>query len=230
MKKPISVLGYILFALVVLLPVGTLLTACFGYTFTLASITAFAVVAALLSVCLMVLSIIEKEPCEDGVLKVLFAILTPLSLINIVFYMFADSRMGDIACLCVCTVCSVFLTVKHGKPLALKITALVLSVLMVLPVIFTGFVVNFSQDTVVQSVASPNGAYYAEVIAVDQGGLGGDTVVDVYENKGINALLFKIAKKPQMVYMGRWGEFENMEIHWKDNNCLIINAAEYVIE
>ncbi len=230
MKRSISVLGYILFALVVLLPVGTLLTACFGYTFTLASMTAFAVVTAVLSVGLTVLSIIEKEPCEDGVLKVLFAILTLLSLINTVFYMFADGRIWDIACLCVCTVCSVFLAVKHGKPLALKITALVLSAFMVLPIVFTGFAVNIGQNTVVQSVASPNGAYYAEVVASSQGALGGDTVVNVYENKGINALVFKIAKKPQTVYIGRWGAFEDRVIDWKDEHCLVIDSVEYAIE
>lgn len=234
MKKSISVLGYVLFALVVLLPFGTLLTACFGYTFELASITAFAAVTALLSVCLTVLSVKEKEAIDGGVVKVLFALITPLSLVNTVFYLFADSRIWDIACLCVCTVCSVILSVKHGKPLALKITSLVLSALMVLPIailVFFGLTFGrIGQNTVINSVASPNKAYYAEVIASDQGALGGDTVVNVYENKEINALLFKIAKQPQTVYLGEWGAFETMEIYWEDEHRLVIDSQEYAIE
>lgn len=32
------------------------------------------------------------------------------------------------------------------------------------------------------------------------------------------------------VYYGAWGEFENMEIYWKDENSLVINEKEYSVE
>jgi len=32
------------------------------------------------------------------------------------------------------------------------------------------------------------------------------------------------------VYYGAWGEFENMEICWKDENRLVINEKEYSVE
>ena len=89
---------------------------------------------------------------------------------------------------------------------------------------------NIGQNTVVQTIESPNGEYYAQVIDSDQGALGGDTLVDVYQKSGINAFLFKIEKKPQRVYWGDWGEFENMQIYWKDDNRLVINSVEYEIK
>jgi hypothetical protein len=105
---------------------------------------------------------------------------------------------------------------------------------MVLPIWFLSFIAlifgNFGQNTVVQAVESPNGKYCALVIDSNQGALGGDTLVDVYENSGFNAILFEIKKKPQRVYFGDWGEFEDIQIYWKDNNCLVINSVEYDID
>lgn len=89
---------------------------------------------------------------------------------------------------------------------------------------------NIGVNTVVKSIKSPNGLYYAEVIDSDQGALGGDTLVYVYKNKEINALVFKICEQPQRAYYGEWGEFENMDIYWKNDSCLVINSVEYEIE
>lgn len=68
------------------------------------------------------------------------------------------------------------------------------------------------------------------MIDSDKGALGGDTLVDVYEKSGINAILFKIEKNPQRVYFGEWGEFNNMQIYWKDDECLMIDSTEYKIQ
>ena len=88
---------------------------------------------------------------------------------------------------------------------------------------------SIGQNTVVQIVESPSGKYYAQVIDSDQGALGGDTLVDVDEKSGINVILFKIEKKPQRVYSGDWGECNDMQIDWKDDDCLIIHSTEYQI-
>jgi hypothetical protein len=123
--------------------------------------------------------------------------------------------------------------VKYGKPLAIKIATLVLFVQLLLLVLFFSFMIfifgNIGQNTVVQTVESPSGKYYAQIIDSDQGALGGDTLVNVYEKKCIDVFLFKIEKKPQNVYFGNWGEFNTMKIHWKNDNCLIINGKEYEI-
>lgn len=130
--------------------------------------------------------------------------------------------------------CSAYLTLKHGTPRLLKIIMCVLSAILIFPVGFLGFISlifgNIGQNTVVQAVESPNGVYYAEVIDSDHGALGGDTLVEVYENTEINLWVFRIFKKPQRVYHGEWGEFEDMDIYWKDDQCLVINSVEHPIE
>ncbi len=234
MKKTMSSLMCLLFSLTILYPAGVIITACLGYSFELISISVFAVAIAVLSVCIVILDLVFKNQLESKTVQILLAIITPLSLINAVFYIFACPQIWVIASALLSAACCCYLTVKYGKPLSLKITALVLSALMILPIGFFSFIAlifgNIGQNTVVKTVESPNGKYYAQVIDSDQGALGGDTLVNVYEKSGINAILFKIEKKPQRVYFGDWGEFENMQIHWKDDRCLVINSVEYEIE
>ena len=233
-KKYWRIFGCTLFALVAFPPFGAFLAFCFGYQMELVSVSAFVIVTAFLSVCLSVWSMKAGGAAAEGVMNVLFALLSPVSLVNAVFCMIECSEIWVTVGVIICIVCCLVLTVKHGKPLALKMIALVLSGLMILPVGFFGFMLltfgNIGHNTVVKSVESPNGVYYAKVIDSDQGALGGDTLVDVYENKEINVLVFKLYKMPQRVYYGDWGEFENMEIHWKDDHCLVINSVEYDIE
>ena len=116
----------------------------------------------------------------------------------------------------------------------MKITASILYALLILFFSCLSFFMlifgNIGQNTVVRTLESPSGKYCAQVIDSDQGALGGDTLVDVYKKSGVNLILFKIEKKPQLVYCGDWGEFNNMKIHWKGNNCLVINSVEYEIE
>ena len=234
MKKAVSILMCLLFVLTILYPAGVIITACIGYNFELISVSAFAVALAALSVCVIVLDLICKTTLENKVMRILLAIITPFSLVNAVFYIFECPRIWVIASVLLSAGCCCYLAVKYGKPLPLKIITLILSALMVLPIGFFSFIAlifgNIGQNTVVRTVESPSGEYYAQVIDSDQGALGGDTLVDVYKKSGVNLILFKIEKKPQRVYFGDWGEFNNMKIHWKDNNCLVINSVEYEIE
>lgn len=234
MKKAVSILMCTLFGLTILYPAGVIATACIGYNFELISISAFAIALAALSACVIILDHICKNALENKVMRILSAIITPLSLINAAFYIFECPRIWVIASVFVSIGCCCSLTVKYGKPLSLKIIAFVLSALMALPIGFFSFISlffgNIGQNTVVKTIESPSGECYAQVVDSDQGALGGDTLVDVYEKSGFNLILFKIEKKPQRVYFGDWGEFENMQIHWKDDNCLVINSVEYEIK
>lgn len=233
MRKTILVLGCVLFFFVALLPLGTLLTSCFGCLFQLASVPAFAAVTALLSVCLVMISLTAKEAAISGAVQVLFALLSPLSLISGFLCILERSSLLIVVCVVICIGCCIFLNVKNGKPLALKIIASVLSVVLILPIGFFGFIAlifgGVSENTVVKTVESPTGAYYAQVIDSDQGALGGDTFVDVYEDV-FDALIFKITKKPKRVYQGDWGAFQNMQIYWDSDDCLVINSVQYVME
>ena len=227
MKKAISVLTFILFTLTVLYPLCTAITACFGYSFKFTSMTAFTVLLALLSVSAVILDLISKNTFTSK----LSAIITPLSLVNAVFCVFKCSDIAVIASLLFHVGCCCYLTVKHGKPAALKTVSLILSVLLVKPVCFIClFSFGFGDTNTVQTVESPSKKYYAQVIDDDQGALGGATLVNVCENSGINAILFKIKKKPKTVYRGNWSEYKNMQIYWKNDKCPVINSVEYKIE
>lgn len=101
MKKAISVLTCLLFVLTTLYPVGTFIAACVGYRFELISVPAFAVAIAILSLCVIILDIVFKNKFENK--QALFAIMTPLSFINAVFYIFCvSSNLGNCKRLILC--------------------------------------------------------------------------------------------------------------------------------
>lgn len=233
MKRTRFILKCLLFGFIALYPLGYWLLLEFGYTLELFSVPVVAISVAVLSVCVVVLDIIYKNTITNKVLCGLIATITPLSLINTFFYLMESDQVLILASGVVCFVCCCILTVKHAKPMALKIVALILSAMMVIPIGFFSLLVVFfpiGQNTVVQTVESPSGRYYAELIASSQGALGGETVVYVYEKWEINLLLFKIEKQPQQVYYDEWGKFKDMEIYWKDDRCIVINSIEHEIE
>lgn len=234
MKKATSILTYLLFALTILYPAGFLITACFGYSFQLISFSAFAAAIAVLSVCVVVLDLVCKSTPKA---QALLSVITPLSFINAALYIFMCPQIRVIASVWFSAGCCCYLTVKHGfpgKPLTLTVVSLVLSALMVLPIGFLSFAAylfrDFGEITVVKTVESPSGEHYAQVIDSDQGALGGDTLVDVFQKGGIDLILFKIEKRSQRVYIGEWGAYKHMKIYWKDDDCLVINSVEYEIE
>ncbi|MDD6023940.1 MAG: hypothetical protein PUC06_06870 [Oscillospiraceae bacterium] len=234
MKRLFHISGVMLVLLLLFLPAGMLISSYFGYEFALASMSAYTIILASLSAGLAVFSIRTKTVTESGIVKVLFALLTPLSLVNAVFCLLVSSSVWTVVCVLICFVFCLFLTIKHGNPLALKTTTLALSALLALPIGCFCFILLFfgsiGQTTVVNSVESPGGTYCAEVIDSDQGALGGDTLVEVYEKSTFNGYFFTISRKPQIIYQGEWGESRSMEIHWKNNRCLVINSAEYEME
>lgn len=231
MKKSICGFVWLLALLTVFFPLGTLISDCFGYTFEFTGISVFAVITAVVSVCA---AFVLRETIEDKTAQIILAVITPLSLVNAVFYIFECSRILVVASVLVSAGCCCFLSVKHGKPIVLTVVSLVLSVLMLLPVGFISFIAlifgNIGQNTVVKTIESPRGTYYAQVVDSDQGALGGDTFVDVYETSGINAVFFKITKKPQRVYHGEWGAYKDMDIYWKGEYRLVINSVEHKME
>lgn len=234
MKKLVLILEWLLFGHIIILPLGQTLCYCFGYTFELVSYPIFAIITTVIAAITVVLCAAAKEPFNNKILEVLFALSAPLSFINAGFYIFNYSKVWIVVIMLICVGCCVYLTLVHGKPLILNIIALVLSALMVVPIAFFSFIAllfgDFGLNTVVKSVESPNKVYYAEVIDSDQGALGGNTFVDVYENKGVNAFIFKVFKDSKRVYDGDWGEAARINIYWKDDDCLVINDAEYVVD
>lgn len=236
MKKAVLISEILLIILIILLPLGVVISYCFGYIFELADYILFSAVTAVFSVGVVILCLLaKKRGCSIS--SVLIAMPAPLSIVNAAVYILKCFNIWVILSVFVCACCCFCLTAICAKPMILKVIALILSALMMLPVFLYGNTAglialifgDMVQNTVVKSVESPSGSYYAEIIDSNQGALGGDTLVYVYENKGIDNFAFRTYKKPQMLYQGDWGEFKYMNIYWKDDNCLIINAVEYKI-
>lgn len=59
-EKAISILMCVLLSLTILYPAGIVITACFGYSFELISVSAFAIAIAVLSVCIVILDLVFK--------------------------------------------------------------------------------------------------------------------------------------------------------------------------
>ena len=232
MKQTIRILNGVLLAVIALYPLGKAILSCLNYTLELSNVPAFAIVIATLAVCVAVLDITYKNAFTNKSIKVLIATIAPLSMINTFLYLLASNHVAVHISGIVCFICCCIITIKHAEPLSVKILSLVISALLVFPTALLGILVLFpiGQNTVVQTLESPSGKYYAEVVDSDQGALGGDTLVNVYESRELNLLFIRIKKEPQRVYLGEWGKFRNMKIQWKDDHCILINSVEYEIE
>lgn len=232
MRKTTRVLMYLLFAATAIYSVGAAAAACFGYDFAPTSVPTFALTTAALSVCVTAIDLVYRP--EGKALPILSALITPLPLICAVLCILKCPQVTVIASTALLFLCCCLLTAKHARPLRLKTAVLLLSALMLLPIRAFGLGAllfgNAPQSTVVRTLPSPDGRYRAEVIESDQGALGGDSFVDVYENVEIDLLLFKIEKKPQRVWSGGWSESEDMLICWKDDDSLLINSTLYEIK
>lgn len=233
MKRTISILVYVLIACIVIVTLGMAALSSLGYTLTDFSVSAFAVVDAVLAVCIVKLNAVHENGIKNKAACILLALAMPLTLVHVFICVQRSSHVLVLISGWVCVCCCGYLTIKYAKPKILKIVAVVIAGLLALPIgLFSLFDVFFpiGQNTVVKTVESPSGRYYAEVIDSDQGALGGDTIVNVYEKSVINFILLQIEKKPQEVYFGEWGAFKNMKIYWKNDHCIVINSVEHEIE
>ena len=238
MKKVLSAFMCLPFLLILVLtlvyPMGSLATSLFGYSFDMIAVPQFTAIIGVLSVVVVILDLFFRDYLKSTFLQVVFSISTPLSLVGSLFLIGNFPKIEVIIGALVCSICSCYLTVKHGNSLALRIETLILFSIIIAIILFFSYVAyifgNFGLNTAVQKVESPSGNYYAEVIDSDQGALGGATFVEVYDNRGIELFFLKIRKRPKRVYTGYWGEFENMDIYWKDDTCLVINSVPMDIE
>ena len=234
MKKTLSVVIRVLSVLYALLPTCSLVAYCFGYTISLFNYAVFSAALAAFSVFSTVLVFVKrKNNAISKADKIMLTFLPLLAIINWAVYLFKSNEHAVIAvCMPLCFSCSVILSIKHTKPLLLKTISIALPFLAVIPIVFLNLLMltPMHKNTVVNTVPSPKGTCYAEIVDSDHGAMGGNTVVYIYKNKGIDLFAFSITKARERVYMGEWKEYETMKLYWESENCLIINSEEYIIE
>lgn len=131
------------------------------------------------------------------------------------------------------TVTVFYLIIKSDISEALRIAGIILSsifsAILIWVSVLIAFAGQFTENTVIDRILSPESTRFAEIVDVDQGALGGNTVIYVKSAHKADFLIFSI-RKNKRVYVGEWKEYENMRIEWINENCLKINSEEYIIE
>ena len=239
MNKALSVLVCLLFVSVVFLPFSVILVRLFGYRFSLFSYSFFAIVTAVLSVASAVLSFFTDNEKPKRKYCV-FASLVPILLVVNCGISFvkcsSDEFYATAIAMMISFLFAVILSLQVGKPVVLKAFILTISLVAVIPFVIIVWIMSAFHDlgaganTVVESILSPDGERWVEVIDNDQGALGGATVITVCEDKGIDVFVFKIEKASETIYVGEWREYEDLNIRWKDNDTVLINSSEYEID
>jgi len=186
-----------------------------------------------------------KNKNEKTKATVVFSALLPLiALIYIVIKFISIS--SDISCeimiiyvlhASITLACSMIIFFSCGRGKAVRIVfgiiySVVLSfVCFMLYVMLVFSIYGFiAVKTVEKSVMSPNAVYLAEIISIDSGATGGETVVNVTrQNRDINLIIGELKKAPKEIYYGRWSEFYEMTIEWATDDMLYINGNGYII-
>lgn len=234
MKDKIKFILYVLIFISSFLPVLSLILWCFKCSVSLFSYNFFAVVSALILIIFTSFIAKSEEIGVNKTLRFFTAFMPVMSLTNAVVYIFKSKSAIVAASMAICFVCSAVIAEKICKSKNVKVISVLSSSVLSVPVlIITVSSVLFGSvgvNTVINTIPSPGGTYYAEIVDSDQGALGGDTVVNIHKSRKLDLLVMTISRTPQRVYIGDWREYETMDIYWKDNQCIIINSKEYPIE
>lgn len=229
MSKKISV--FLPLFTVSFLPVLTMLLYPFGYSVSIFSYEILSAVSAV--ICILSGHFIKTEKSEKRI-RILFAFLPLIQFINTITYVTESKSALTAVFMAISFISCAVISKNIISSDKAKITSVITSSLMFLVIILISFVTvffgNFSVNTVVDTIDSPNGEYYAEVVDSDQGALGGNTVVYIKKTDRINLLIAVIEKSPERVYVGDWREYETMNIDWKDDDTLTINSDEYTVK
>ncbi len=227
-KQKLSVI--IPFVVVSFLPVLALVLHPFRYSVSLFSYEILSAVSAI--ICIASCLFLKNTETKKGI-KTLSAFLPLIQLINTVIYVIESKSALTAVFMAVCFISCAVISKKIITSDKAKIFSVTSSSLMLLVMVLFSFVTvffgSFSVNTVVDTVYSPNGEYYAEIVDSDQGATGASTVVYAKKAKSLNLLLLEISKTPERIYIGEWREYETMSIEWKNESTLLINSAEYDI-
>lgn len=234
MKRNFSVVFAMLFILYLLIPIGLLISLFTGCSIYLRNNEASAAVLAVLSVMVLIFTWMDKkrEITRGG--KVCILLLLPLSLINWLYYILSSQWKFTVYFMAVCFCCSWIYVIRYIGNKAIKMAVAAICVLLLIPLTLFSFIDyvfgSFGSRTVVRTIDSPDGRYRAEIIDSDQGALGGNTFVDVYDAYSeMNLYFVRVAGRPWRIYAGDWGEYQDMTVSWEDGHTLLIDGVAYEV-
>lgn len=154
----------------------------------------------------------------------------PLSMIFGGFCIYHDQSLPVMIGMAVCVVCCWYLVIRYTKPLSVRVPALSLGAVLIVPVCIVIFFAvlfgDFGEVRTIETVESPSGALCAQVIEHDDGALGGATIVQVRKNWCLDLYVLQITPKSKTVYRGDWYEHAHIKVAWKNEQQLIINGVD----
>lgn len=249
--KNFKVTIYLFFLLTILVPVFRLILFFIGIGFNTKYIIEFSyaliyeIILAIISIKVLIIFCVNEFKVKDNIsfkenisnnraIQIVLFLNCPLSFINSIFiFAYGPETRWQILFLLIYSSCCIATTLFFSRPIALKIISLVISLLpagIMWLYCFIAFIfIGFTSRTVMNTIDSPSGKYYIEVIYADAGATGGSTLVEVNEKCKIDLVILKITKKSRIIYNGRLNEYKNMEVYWKDDNCVVINSKEYML-
>ncbi len=211
-------------------PFLTLVFYPFGY---LVSLISYKIISVISAVICIASGYLLKNHIPDKSERIILSLLPFVQFINSVIYLLKSKSLIVAVFMAVCFIMCAAISKKNINSDKAKIFSVISSSLMFVVIALVSFVTvffgNFAVNTVVETIESPSGEYYAEVVDSDQGALGGNTVVYVKKTYCVNLPIIKIEKTPERVYLGEWGEYETMDIKWADDKTLLIDTTEYNI-
>lgn len=240
MKKWIKRIPLLICILYAIFPVMEIVTFAVNLSFepynTTVSLILITAISLILSI--MFTKNINEIPNSKST-KVFLKLSLPLSFVSGIYFIDdgGENKLFflRIILILITIIISIVLYKRYSAKLILQVVIITISVLMSLFLIFCIFLLilfgNFSSNTVIKSLNSPENTYTAEIIDNNQGALGGATLVRIqYNNQKFTVLIGEFKKTPEIIYDGNWGEFENMTIEWKNEDILLINNAQYSID
>ena len=217
------------FAALLFYPLVGTLCFVFGLTLQMTSWTLWSVGLAALSVLCLVL-LCHNSDAQPKPIRVIAVSLLPQSMINAIAIWYVAFRWITVGSMFVCIFCTLAIGTICIAPKGIKNSSFLASGLMAFPLaavlVFSSLFSSFGLREVIQTIPSPSGAQWAEIINDDQGALGGATYVEV-QGHGVNLLFCTIRPKTLRIYTGSYGEYMDLSVAWKDNACLVIEGQEY---
>lgn len=232
-KRIFALSPSILVILYAIIPILKIVAIIFKYDFTLTSYALSLLVLTVITIAVLIGLVITKITLSKTQSN-LTALLLPLSVINSILITSQDDWVVTpyLAFLCIVTTAILtakFIYIKYLKTICIVITS-ILTILLLCAAFFASIISGLSVDKIIKTVPSPQNTYIANVIQNGQGAMGGNTYVEVSNNKKVINLLFcKFSKKPSRVYEGELSEIDSITISWENDNTLIIDGKSILI-
>lgn len=236
MEKGIKYGGIALFVLYGIYPLGVLIAKLFGYQLELFSGVIWNCILIALTAVYFVFRLKQLDPYEEEEENPTEAGI-PVGLLPVVgmanWLCNVTKGTGIIATSLLAFFCTFVLGMKFAKVKWAKTAGLVVSGALLMPMAFlsvVGLGFGKADDVVLNTVYSPDEAYYVQVVDDNQSAQGGNIIVKAFENSGFDAAVFSVFKRPVVIYIAKYEETApSVEIGWDGEETVLINEKAYSV-